>query len=121
MDATEIMPLTERAVTDLLRGRTAPSNHTVRRQRRSYPRWPFPGTVELWVVEAPGQQRHLLASSENLSQGGVGIRCDEHLAPGTLVDIALHEPERSLHGHAEVRHCTEFPHGYYLGLQFIFD
>jgi hypothetical protein len=97
----------------------APRNAT--KGRRRAPRWPFPGTVELWIPEADGQERYTLATSLNLSLQGMGMRCDEELSEGTELAIAIHEPEVSFHGRAVVRHCTEFEGEYLIGLQFLFD
>jgi len=85
------------------------------------PRWPFPGTVELWIPQADGTELYTLATSMNLSLQGIGIRCEEPLAPGLELGIAVHEPEVSFHGHAIVRHCTEIQDDYLVGLQFIFE
>lgn len=86
--------------------------------RRGIKRWPFPGTVELWIPEADGTERYALATSLNLSLQGVGIRTDEPLPVGTKMAIALHEPEVSFHGHAVVRHCTPIEDDYLMGMQF---
>lgn len=121
MDATEICPLTEEAVAKLLTGRQAIRPNAGPKGRRRATRWPFPGTVELWIPEDCGIERYTLATSLNLSLHGVGIRCDEALAPGLELAIAIHEPEMSFHGRAVVRHCTGIEEDYLIGLQFRFD
>ena len=85
------------------------------------PRWPFPGTVELWIPEGDGTERYELATSLNLSLVGVGIRCDESLESGVELAIAIHEPEVSFHGRAVVRHCTEMESDFLVGLEFLFS
>lgn len=121
MDATEICPLTEEAVATLLASRGGDPTAKGGDPRRKVPRWPFPGTVELWVPNEQGQEEHVLATSLNLSIHGVGVQADQRLAPGMTVSIAIHEPEMSFHGRATVRHCTQLEDGYYMGMQFCFD
>ena len=121
MDATEICPLTEDAVAKLLTHRRIKKSNAGPRGRRKTTRWPFPGTVELWIPEEGGIERYALATSLNLSLHGAGIRCDEPLAAGLDLAIAIHEPEVSFHGRAIVRHCTEIEDDYLIGLQFCFD
>jgi hypothetical protein len=127
MDTTEICRLTRDALEALLAERSA-SKPQDRRSgkrgapRRGTPRWPFPGTVELWIPDAAGRQWHSLATSINLSESGLGLRCDEPLEAGTELEVAIHEPEVSFHGRAVVRHCSPGPEDtYVVGLQFLFD
>jgi hypothetical protein len=122
MEAIEICRLSEQAVARLLE-RRAPctSKHRAGGGRRKVLRWPFPGTVELWIPQPDGSERYTLATSLNLSLQGVGIRCDEPLSPCLELGIAIHEPEASFHGHAVVRHCMEIEDDYLIGLQFLFD
>ena len=121
MNTTEVFPLTEKAIAKLLRSRTSTLSADAGRGRRNAERWPFPGVVELWIPDETGVPQHTLATSVNLSAQGVGIRCDEPLEPGLDLDIAVHEPERSFHGRAQVRHCTQIESDHLIGLQFIFD
>ncbi len=122
MNATsEICPLSQDALADLLTRRLAREGRGSSDCRRSAPRWAFPATVELWISGNDGE-RHEFATSINLSASGIGLRADEPLNPGTVVGIAVHEPEMSFHGRAVVRHCTNTNRGYYLaGLEFLFD
>ena len=122
METSEICRLTHEAVEKLLAQRAAREPQDRRRNKRRMARWPFPGTVELWVPDQAGRQWHTLATSINLSELGIGLRCDQALEPGTELDIAIHEPELSFHGRAVVRHCSRVsPHAYQVGLQFLFD
>lgn len=122
-ETLEIMPLTAENIARLLAARApklpAPTRiHT----RRLSPRWPFPGTVELWLTTPDRGERYELATSVNLSESGMGVHFEERLEPGTEVGIAIHEPEASFHGRAVVRHCAEIQDGTHLiGLQFKFD
>ncbi len=121
MDALEFCALSEEAVARLLKGRQPKEQAGHISGRRKAPRWPFPGTVELWVPDAEGIEQHTLATSLNLSLHGVGIRIDDELPVGATLSIAIHEPEVSFHGRAIVRHCTRIDEGYYIGMQFDFD
>ncbi len=120
MNSAEICPLTEEAVADLLASRDT-RRHGRTGDRRKSPRWPFPGTAELWVPDECGREFYTLATSLNLSIHGVGLRCDDPLPEGLEMGIALHEPEMSLHGRVRVRHCTEVEGEFLLGVEFIRD
>lgn len=119
--SAEILPLSLETVAQLLVDRAGIAPSTKGTTRRKVTRWPFPGTVELWLPEADGTERYTLATSLNLSSEGIGIRCDEPLSPGVELPIAIHEPEVSLHGRAVVRHCTEIENEFLVGLEFVCD
>ena len=122
MDTAEICALTEQAVGELLSNRQSWASRADANGRRRALRWPFPGTVELWVPDENGGERYALATSINLSVEGIGVRADEELGPGLQLAIAIHEPEMSFHGRAVVRHCAETDTGsYIIGLQFLYD
>ncbi len=120
-EVSEICPLTEDAVRDLLRSRADVSAGRDPLGRRQVPRWPFPGTIELWVPDAEGREYYALGTCMDLSLRGVGARCDESLPVGADIGIAVHQPEVSFHGRAVVRHCTLSNQGDYVaGLEFAF-
>lgn len=121
MKITEICALSREAIETLLAGRrtVAPDNH--QRGRRRAPRWPFPGTVELWIPEVAGGERYALATSLDLSLDGVGICAEEPLPEGMDLAIAIHEPEVSFHGRARVAHCTGVENEFLIGLHFLFE
>ena len=121
MQTANVVPLTEKAVSKLLRSREAARPKNRAAGKRLTPRWPFPGVVELWLPDDNGDMQHVLATSVNLSLNGLGIRSDEPLEPGTEVELAFHEPEMSFHGRATVRHTTKMESDHLMGLQFIFD
>jgi hypothetical protein len=122
METVDIFPLTEQTIAQLLTQRGGDAPEVVADCQRRAPRWPFPGTVELWLPDETGRERYELATSMNLSHHGIGIRFEEPLRPGHVLNIAIHEPEASFHGRAEVRHCTELSDGtFYIGMQFRFD
>lgn len=122
METAEICALTEQSVGELLAKRQSWASRADASGRRRMMRWPFPGTVELWIPDGNGGERYNLATSINLSLDGIGIRADEELRPGMHLAVAIHEPEMSFHGKAFVRHCTETDNGsYILGLQFLYD
>lgn len=120
MKTAEVVPLTEKAVSKLLRSREAARPSKSPSGKRHTPRWPFPGVVELWLPDENGDLQHSLATSVNLSLHGIGIRCDEPLEPGIELELAFHEPEVSFHGRAVVRHATQLESDHLVGLQFIF-
>ena len=121
MDTSEICALTEDAVAKLLAERAAKAGGSGTNGRRGTPRWPFPGTIELWIPDENSTEQHTLATSLNLSAYGIGIETEDPLPIGLELAIAIHEPELSLHGRAVVRHCTEIEVGYYVGMQFGFS
>ncbi len=122
MDTSEFCALTEKAVERLLAMRAATTGQSAENGRRKTPRWPFPGTVELWIPDENGVECHTLATSLNLSAHGVGIKTEDPLEVDLELAIAIHEPEVSFHGRAVVRHCTLIDNetGYYVGMQFKF-
>lgn len=122
MNTAEICALTEESLGELLAKRQSWSSRADTTGRRRAMRWPFPGTVELWIPDEDAGERYALATSINLSLDGIGICADEELRPGLRLAVAIHEPEMSFHGKAQVRHCTEADSGSYIvGLQFLFD
>ena len=120
MNATEFCPLTETAVRNLLTGRELKLPDATSYARRRESRWPFPGTVELWVPDEAAVERYVLGTCLNLGMSGLGISCDEQLPVGMVLGLAVHQPEVSMHGRAVVRHCTGIPDGYFIGLEFVF-
>ena len=121
MDATEIVPLTKSTVEELLTGREATGTDKSSKGRRTVPRWPFPGTVELWLPNEASVEQLDFATCLDLSSHGLGMLYDDPLPAGLELAVAIHQPEASLHGRAVVRHCTRTDDGYYIGLQFVFD
>ncbi len=122
MHTAEICALTKKSVGDLLTKRQTWASRAEAGGRRHNMRWPFPGTVELWVPDKNAGEHYALATSINLSMDGIGIHADEELRPGLQLAVAIHEEEMSFHGHARVRHCAETDNGaYFIGLQFLYD
>ena len=123
METIEIFPLTEENVARLLQARNPPAPKKRKDgSRRLLPRWPFPGTVELWIPDGKGGQEYTLATSLDLSLHGVGIQLEMPLDRDQELAVAIHEPEASFHGYAVVRHCKESQPGvFHIGMQFRFD
>lgn len=119
MLADEIVKLSREGILDLLRERARPDDAFGGGNRRRRPRWPFPGTIELWPADGDGT-RQWFGTCHNLSEGGLGITCDDPFEADTPLEIAFHLPEASFYGKATVRHCLETPRGYMIGLQFDF-
>ena len=121
MQSAEVTTLTKRSMSTLMAERRKRSRGVVRKCQRKTPRWPFPGTVQLWTHDGE-RERLIFATSLNLSSQGIGLRCEEPLECGDEMIIAVHEPEISFQGRAVVRHCRETDDGWYhIGLQFIYD
>lgn len=121
MESTEIYPLNRSTVTELLIGNEVHAPDDEGARRRSLRRWPFPGTVQLWVPDENGIEELQLATCVNLSLDGAGLIHDEILPEGLDLTIAIHQPEASFQGRATIRHCTWTSKGYFIGLQFLFD
>lgn len=120
MEISEFSKLTRQAVAKLLDGRATTGPDTERGNRR-VPRWPFPGTVELWVTDGNGDQQLQLATCVNLGLDGLGMLTDDELPLDTTYTVAIHQPEISFQGRATVRHCRQVDNGYFAGLKFEFD
>lgn len=123
MDAEKIVKISRDVIRDLLASdslsiRTLPKDKPGKRREE---RWPFPGTVEVWLPHEVYGERHILATLHNLSTGGLAMRTRRPIPTDTRVSIALHEPLLSCYGHAIVRHCTRAAVGYLVGLEFIYD
>ena len=74
MKTGDVVKLTEKAVSKMLRSREAARPKKGPAGKRISPRWPFPGVVELWLPDEDGVMQHSLATSVNLSLHGIGIR-----------------------------------------------
>lgn len=121
LETLEIQPLTRTAISDFLNGRALylPDDH--QHARRRVPRWPFPGTVELWIPDAEYGERYELATCVNLSVDGLGFTHEEALPIGMELGIAFHQPEVSFHGRAVVRHVADHGAGFFSGVQFLYE
>ncbi len=119
MDADEIQPLTADSIARLLAARREAEGIPEALGKRKLIRWPFPGAVELWLPDQGGAVRHVLGACHNLSEAGVGVRIDEPLEIGATLDLAVHQPELSLHGKGIVRHCSSRGVGFLAGLEFV--
>ena len=117
--ADEIIKLTRQSLGDLLEGRRREGQAYAGPERRRYPRWPFPGTVELWPADGDGRQRWL-GTCRDINEHGLGMGCEVAFEPGTLIEIALHLPEATFCGHATARYCVEVRGEYMIGLEFQF-
>ena len=118
MDAEQIVKITPEAIRELINAcqpaRSSAGTACGRREER----WPFAGTVEVWLPDECYGERHLLATLHNLSPNGLAMRTRRPVPTGTRLSIALHQPELSCYGHAVVRHCTRAQVGYLVGVEF---
>lgn len=121
MDAMEIYRLTEEAIDRLVSQQEQDSFAPNAECRRKSRRWPFPGTVEMWLPDENGVEQIALGSCVNLSRDGLAMLYEEALPLGLEMAMAVHQPVASLHGRAVVRHCSAKDDGFYIGLEFLFD
>lgn len=122
MDAEKILKLSPQVVRELVDARQVKSiPKTPHSELRKSERWPFPGTVEVWLPEGSYGDRHLLATMHNLSLDGLAMRTRRPLTVGDKIGLALHQPEMSIYGDAFVRHCTAAAVGYLVGVEFAFE
>lgn len=120
MDAEQIVRISPEVIRELIdahRVELQPKHQHVARKEQ---RWPFPGTVELWLPEDTYGERHLLATLHNLSANGLGMRCRQPVPVNTRIAVAIHQPELSCYGDAVIRHCTRSQVGYLIGMEFVF-
>lgn len=120
MDAEKIVKLTPDIVRELIESRRVESIEKPNRGSRQEERWPFAGTVEVWLPDEVYGDRHLLATLHNLSGQGLAMRTRRPIPTDTKVSLAIHLPEMSAYGHAVVRHCTRAHVGYLVGVEFTF-
>jgi len=121
MDAERIVKMTPETIASLV---DAQPVHAIAKQapgRRKEDRWPFPGTVEVWLPEGSYGERHILATLHNLSHHGLAMRSRRPIPKDTTISLAIHQPELSCYGHGVVRHCTRAHVGYLIGVEFIFQ
>lgn len=120
MDAEEIVKLSPAAIQELLDWQQVKAEPKQPLGDRRHERWPFPGTVEVWLPDGCYGERHLLATLHNLSVSGLAMRSRHPIPTDTRISLAVHLPALSCYGHAVVRHCTRAHVGYLIGLEFIF-
>lgn len=123
MDAENIVRLSVEAIRELIDGQRDKVKSIAKQDvgHRREERWPFPGTVEVWLPESCYGERHLLATMHNLSLHGLAMRARRPVPVDTRISIALHEPTLSCYGEGIVRHCTQAHVGYLIGVEFMFD
>ncbi len=121
MPTDEMIRVNRKQVAALVRARAKASGPRLFSgdERRRYPRWPFPGAVELSPVGGDGRVRWF-ATCGNISEGGFGVIADRSFEPDTPLEFSCHLPEATLVGQAVVRHCVRTPEGYMVGLEFNF-
>jgi len=121
MDAERIVKLTPEAIRELIDSQNIKAIAKNPNGQRREERWPFPGTVEVWLPESCYGERHVLATLHNLSPHGLAMRSRRPIQSGTKVSLAIHLPELSSYGHAFIRHCTQAHVGYLVGVEFLFS
>jgi len=121
MDAERIVKLTPEAIRELLDAQAVKAHSKHAPGKRSEERWPFPGTVEVWLPDECYGERHVLATLHNLSAHCLAMRTRRPIPTNTRISLAVHQPELSCYGHAMVRHCTRASVGYLIGVEFHYD
>lgn len=117
MQTDEIFKLTRESIHELLHSRLPLPDASVQGERRHSPRWPFPGTVEIYLDE----NTECLGTCRNLNETGFGMSCDRYFEPESRVKFAVHLPEASFCGAGVVRYCMHTPRGYMTGIEFDFS
>ena len=120
MDAEEIVKLTPDTIRALVDSQRVHIIAKCDAGQRTEERWPFPGTIEVWLPENSYGERHILATLHNLSLHGLAMRSRRPIAQDTLISLAIHQPALSCYGNAVVRHCTRAHVGYLIGVEFVF-
>jgi hypothetical protein len=121
MDAEEIVKLTPAAVRELVDAHRIDAVAKQIPGQRREERWPFPGTVEVWLPEGCYGECHVLATLHNLSPHGLAMRARRPLPKDTRISLAIHQPTMSCYGYGVVRHCTRAHVGYLVGVEFDFQ
>ena len=120
MDAEQIVKMTPETIQTLVDSRCIPAVAKHDGGQRREDRWPFPGTVEVWLPEGSYGEQYVLGTLHNLSPNGLAMRSRRPIANDTKISLAIHEPDLSCYGHAVVRHCTRAQVGYLIGVEFCF-
>jgi len=120
MDAERIVKMSPDVVRELLDSQNVKAEAKHAPGKRQHERWPFPGTVEVWLPDECYGERHVLATLHNLSAGGLAMRTRRPVPTDTRIALALHQPQLSCYGHALVRHCTQAAVGYLVGVEFFY-
>ena len=120
MDAERIVKLSPEAVQELLGAHRVEATVKQGPGHRREERWPFPGTVEVWLPDECYGEKHLLATLHNLSPHGLAMRARRPIPKDTKVSLAIHQPELSCYGHGVIRHCTQAHVGYLIGMEFCY-
>lgn len=121
MEAEQITKITPASVQAMLDDRATAAHSKLVPGNRKNERWPFAGTVEVWLPDECYGERHVLATLHNLSSNGLAMRSRRPIPTSTRLSLAVHQPERSCYGDAVVRHCTRAAVGYLIGVEFDFS
>jgi hypothetical protein len=120
MEVDRIVKMTPATIRELVEHRRTKAEPKQSAGRRRHERWPFPGTVEIWLPDKCYGDQHILATLHNLSLNGLAMRVRRPIPAETRISIAVHQPELTCYGRAVVRHCTRAAAGYLVGAEFYF-
>lgn len=121
MDAERIVKISPATIQELLDSHQVRAHAKQAGGLRREERWPFPGTVEVWLPDQCYGDRHVLATLHNLSPHGLAMRARRPMEKDLKIALALHQPELSCYGNGVIRHCTRAAAGYLIGVEFIFE
>ncbi len=121
MDAERIVKISPDSIRELIDSHQVKAVPKQANKLRREERWPFPGTVEVWLPEQCYGDRHVLATLHNLSPHGLAMRSRRPMDRDLKIALAIHQPELSCYGNAVIRHCTRAAAGYLIGIEFIFE
>lgn len=83
---------------------------------RSFIRHPSDIPIDIHPDHSPEGGTELLI---NISHGGLSLRSQAGILPGTIVKLTLHIPDGDKQIRARVAWCREFAEGYDIGVEFL--
>ncbi|RJP38594.1 MAG: PilZ domain-containing protein [Phycisphaerales bacterium] len=84
--------------------------------KRRWPRikWQVPVMIE--TLTTGQRQTSLFVTSRDISEGGIGVWCNQPVEPGTMIRLFVDDGEEHVEG--RVRQCTETVGGFIIGVEF---
>ncbi len=117
VDDKEFVALNTETIRTLLEAGQRATAERRTRERRDEKRWPFPGTVQLWVLDRNGDEIETYATCQNLNEAGLGLLSERPFPVGLMLPLAIHQPDATYHGKGIIRHCTPSNGGYFVGVE----
>ncbi len=84
--------------------------------KRRWPRvkWQVPVMIE--ALPSGERQSSMFVTSRDISEGGIGVWCNQAIEPGTMIRLFVDDGEEHVEG--RVRQCTETVGGFIIGVEF---